>query len=73
MIGNTGENGTRNGRSMSGFVRRRMITPMLTRMNANSVPTLTSLMISVSGTSAARTEIRMPNVSVSRTACRSAG
>ena len=66
MIGNTGTNGVRNGRSMSGLVRRRMITPMLTSTNANSVPMLTSLTISDSGTSAARIEIRMPKHSVSR-------
>ena len=66
MIGKTGENGTRNGRSMSGLVRRRMITPMLTRTNANSVPMLTSLTISPSGTNAARIAIRMPKPMVSR-------
>ena len=57
MIGNTGTNGTRNGRSMSGCVRRRMITPMFTRKNANSVPMLTSLTISFSGTTAASVAI----------------
>ena len=57
MIGNSGTNGTRNGRSMSGCVRRRMITPMFTSRNANSVPMLTSLTISLSGTRAARTAI----------------
>ena len=65
MIGNTGENGTRNGRSMSGLVRRRTITPMLTRMNANRVPMLTSLTISLSGTKAARMAIRTPKLIVS--------
>ena len=53
MIGNNGTNGTRKPRSRSGCVRRRMITPMLTSMNANSVPMLTSLTISSSGTNAA--------------------
>ena len=67
MIGKTGTNGTRNGRSMSGCVRRRMITPMFTRKNANSVPMLTSLTISVSGTSAASAAIAMPKPSVSST------
>src|SRR6266496_3410219 len=33
--GNSGDSGTRYGRGMSGLVRRRMITPMLTRTNAN--------------------------------------
>ena len=67
MIGNTGTNGTRNGRSMSGCVRRSTITPMFTRKNANSVPMLTSLTISLSGTSAARIAIRTPRPRVSLT------
>jgi len=67
MIGNTGTNGTRNGRSMSGCVRRRMITPTLTSRNANSVPMFTSFTISLSGTTAARAAIRMPMPNVSLT------
>ena len=67
MIGNTGTNGTRNGRSMSGWVRRRMITPMFTSRNANSVPMLTSLTISLSGTNAARSAMKKPMMKVSRT------
>jgi hypothetical protein len=67
MIGNSGTKGTRNGRSMSGSVRRRTITPMLTRRNANSVPMFTSLTISDSGTSAARMAMRMPMPIVSGT------
>ena len=54
MIGNTGTNGTRNGRSISGCVRRRMITPILTSTNANSVPMLTSFTISSAERTAAR-------------------
>ncbi len=50
---------------MSGRVRRRMITPMLTRTNANSVPMLTSSTMVPSGTSAARTAISTPSVMVS--------
>ena len=74
MIGNTGTNGTRNGRSMSGCVRRRMITPMFTSKNANSVPMLTSLTISLSGTSAASAAIAMPMPDRQlRPACRCAG
>ena len=48
------------------MVRRRMITPMFTTMNANSVPMLTSLTISLSGTKAATTAIRNPKVAVIR-------
>ena len=55
MIGNNGTSGTRKERSMSGAVRRRTMTPMLTIRNANSVPMLTSLAISDSGTKAAMT------------------
>src|SRR3954453_24027343 len=43
-------------------VRRRMMTPMLTIRNANSVPMLTSLAISVSGTKAANMDTSTPNV-----------
>ena len=67
MIGNTGTNGTRNGRSMSGCVRRRMITPMFTRKNADSVPMLTSLTIWLSGATAASAAIAMPMPIVSLT------
>ncbi len=67
MIGTTGTNGTRKPRCRSGRVRRRMITPTLTMMNANSVPMLTSLKMMSSGTSAARTAMKAPNISVIRT------
>ena len=60
MIGNTGTNGTLNGRSMSGCVWRRMTTPTFTSRNANSVPMLTSLTISLSGTSAASSAMKKP-------------
>jgi hypothetical protein len=43
-----------------------MITPMLTSTKANSVPMLTSLTISLSGTSAARMAISTPKPMVSR-------
>ena len=49
------------------MVRRRMITPMFTTMKANSVPMLTSLTISLSGTKAATIAIRTPKVAVIRT------
>ena len=45
-------------------MRRRTITPMFTIRNANSVPMLTSLAISLSGSSAAMIAVRMPNISV---------
>ena len=51
-------------------MRRSTITPMLVITNANSVPMLTSFAISASGTNAARTAIRMPNVAVMRTGVR---
>ena len=60
MIGKTGTKGTRKPRFRSGRVRRRMITPMLTSRNANSVPMLTSFTISDSGTKAAMIAIRPP-------------
>ena len=64
MSGNHGTSGTRKERSMSGAVRRRTMTPMLTIRKANSVPMLTSLAISVSGTKAAMTATSRPNVAV---------
>ena len=36
--GSTGDQGTRYGRGISGRVRRRMITPIQTRMKASRVP-----------------------------------
>jgi len=46
---------------------------MLTSTNAKSVPMLTSLTISVSGTSAAMIAIRMPSVAVMKTGVRVLG
>ena len=58
MIGNDRRRTARGSRARrSGLVRRRMITPMLTSTNANSVPMLTSSTISPSGTKAARIAI----------------
>ena len=62
--------GTRNPRSSSGRVRRRIITPMFTRKKAKSVPMLTSSAIVVSGTSAAMTAISPPKSIVVKTGVR---
>ena len=67
MTGSTGPNGTLNGRGMSGRVRRSTMTPTLTSRNANSVPMLTSLTISLSGTSAARIAMSTPRPMVTFT------
>ena len=69
MIGNHGTSGTRNERSMSGAVRRSTITPTLTIRNAKSVPMLTSLAISDSGTKAAMMATRKPKVAVISAGC----
>jgi len=42
-VATTGAAGTRKARGRSGRLRRRITTPMLTRMNAKSVPMLTRL------------------------------
>ena len=59
--------GTLNGRGMSGLVRRRIITPALTRMNAKRVPMLTISTIAPRGTSAATRAAKMPKPIVSLT------
>ena len=67
MIGKAGTNGTRKPRSMSGSVWRSTTTPTFTITNANSVPMLTSLAISASGTNAASRATSTAKVAVMRT------
>ena len=54
-------------------MRRRMITPMLTTTNANSVPMLTSWTISLSGTNAASAANSTPQMPMIRTGARDVG
>jgi hypothetical protein len=65
MAGNTGENGTRNGRGISGRTRLRM-TPALTSTNANKVPMWTSSTMALRGTRAASRAMPAPKIRVSR-------
>ena len=55
---------------MSGAVRRRTMTPTLTMRKANSVPMLTSLAISDSGTNAAMAATASPKAAVMRAGVR---
>ena len=65
-IGITGTNGTRNGRSRSGWLRRSTITPIATRMKANSVPMLTSSASVFSGMKKASAATTAPVIRVVR-------
>ncbi len=60
-VATTGAAGTRKARGRSGRLRRRITTPMLTRMNAKSVPMLTRLASSVRST---KPEMRATAVAV---------
>src|SRR5471030_3042806 len=63
MSGVSGTHGTRKGRTRSGSMRRRKITPAETSTNANSVPMLvrstTSAMFANAANTATNTPVRM--------------
>ena len=63
-IGTSGTRGTVKARSRSGRRRRSTMTPRLTRMNAKSVPTLTSSARMSIEVKVARTATRTPTVAV---------